>query len=76
MVERLRKSGRLTFRELVADCQDRAELVARFLGILELYRIGAARFEQHDPFSDFNVVWEDKTFAMDNLSLLGADYAD
>lgn len=76
MVERLRRAGRLTFRELISDCQDRAEMVARFLGILELYRIGAARFEQDDPFADFNVVWEDKTFAMDNLSLLGADYAD
>ena len=76
MVERLRHAGRLTFRELISDCQDRAEMVARFLGILELYRIGAARFEQDDPFADFNVVWEDKTFAMDNLSLLGADYAD
>jgi segregation and condensation protein A len=76
MVERLRKSGKLTFRELIADCQDRSELVARFLGILELYRIGAASFQQQDPFSDFLVVWEDKTFAMDTLSLLGADYAD
>lgn len=76
MVERLRKAGRLSFRELIADCQDRAEMVARFLGILELYRIGAAGFSQEDPFSDFMVVWEDRTFAMDNLSLLGADYAD
>ena len=76
MVERLRRSGRLSFRELISDCKDRAEMVARFLGILELYRIGAASFEQSDPFADFAVVWEDKTFAMDSLSLLGADYDD
>ena len=76
MVERLRKAGSLTFRELIADCADRAELVARFLGILELYRVGAASFQQSDPFADFTVVWEDKTFAMDSLGMLGADYGD
>jgi segregation and condensation protein A len=76
MVERLRKSGSLTFRELISDCADRAEMVARFLGILELYRIGAASFQQSDPFADFTVVWEDKTFAMDSLGMLGADYGD
>lgn len=76
MVERLRKAGSLTFRELIADCADRSELVARFLGILELYRVGAASFQQSDPFADFTVVWEDKTFAMDSLGMLGADYGD
>ncbi len=76
MVERLRKAGSLTFRELIADCSDRSELVARFLGILELYRVGAASFQQSDPFADFTVVWEDKTFAMDSLGMLGADYGD
>ena len=55
---------------------DRAELVARVLGILELYRVGAASFQQSDPFADFTVVWEDKTFAMDSLGMLGADYGD
>lgn len=76
MVERLRKAGSLTFLELIADCADRSELVARFLGILELYRVGAASFQQSDPFADFTVVWEDKTFAMDSLGMLGADYGD
>lgn len=76
MVDRLRRAGSLTFRELIADCADRSELVARFLGILELYRVGAASFQQSDPFADFTVVWEDKTFAMDSLGMLGADYGD
>jgi len=76
MVERLRASGSATFRELIADCKDRSELVARFLGLLELYRLGACGFEQSDPFSDFRVVWEDKTFAMDSLVSLGAEYDD
>ena len=76
MVERLRANGSATFRELISDCKDRSELVARFLGLLELYRLGACGFQQSDPFSDFRVVWEDKTFAMDSLVSLGAEYDD
>ena len=76
MVERLRSKGSATFRELISDCKDRSELVARFLGLLELYRMAAVSFDQQDPFSDFRVVWEDKTFAMDSLIQLGAEYDD
>jgi segregation and condensation protein A len=76
MVERLRQKGSLTFRELIADAKDRTELVARFLGLLELYRLGAAGFRQADPFSDFTVVWEDRTFDLEKLSQLGAEYGD
>lgn len=76
MVERLRQRGSMTFRELISDAKDRAELVARFLGLLELYRLGAAGFIQADPFSDFTVVWEDRSFDVSKLTLLGADYDD
>ena len=76
MVEKLRQKGSLTFRELIADAKDRTELVARFLGLLELYRLGAASFRQADPFSDFTVVWEDRTFDLEKLSQLGAEYGE
>ncbi|QKJ25416.1 segregation/condensation protein A [Aquiluna borgnonia] len=76
MVQRLRAAGSMSFRDLISDCKERGELVARFLGLLELYRVGAVGFSQQDPFADFVVVWEDKGFAADSLSLLGADYAD
>lgn len=76
MVDRLRQRGNMTFRELIADAKDRSELVARFLGLLELYRLGALGFVQADPFSDFTVVWEDRTFDLAKLSLLGAEYDD
>lgn len=76
MVDRLRQRGTMTFRELIADAKDRSELVARFLGLLELYRLGALGFVQADPFSDFTVVWEDRTFDLAKLSLLGAEYDD
>ena len=37
MVERLRTSGVASFRALTADCPTRHHVVARFLGLLELY---------------------------------------
>lgn len=76
MVDRLRQRGTMSFRELISDAKDRSELVARFLGLLELYRLGALGFVQADPFSDFTVVWEDRTFDLAKLSLLGAEYDD
>lgn len=76
MVERLRKQGSMSFRELIADAKDRTELVARFLGLLELYRLGATSFKQSEPLADFTVIWEDRAFDLDRLSLMGADYGD
>ncbi len=76
MVEKLRQRSTMTFRELISDAKDRAELVARFLGLLELYRLGAVGFKQSDPFSDFQVVWEDRAFDEAKLNQLGAEYDD
>ena len=76
IIQRLRAKGRLSFRELIADSQDRAEFVARFLGILELYRAGAVGINQENPFDDFMVILEDKSFGDEALSNLGGDYAD
>lgn len=76
MVEKLRQRSSMTFRELIADVKDRSELVARFLGLLELYRLGAVGFKQADPFADFSVVWEDRAFDETKLNQLGAEYDD
>ena len=43
MRDRLRRQGAATFRALVADCALTLEVVARFLGLLELYRDGVGR---------------------------------
>ncbi len=40
MAERLRRQGAATFRALVSDCTMTIEVVARFLGLLELYKDG------------------------------------
>jgi segregation and condensation protein A len=57
MRERLRRSGALTFRALVADCASTLEVVARFLGLLELYRDGAVAFDQAAALSELRVRW-------------------
>jgi segregation and condensation protein A len=76
MVELLRKAGSSTFRELMLGTKDRSELVARFLGLLELYRMGSASFSQPEAFVDFTVVWVDDAFDMDQLARLGSEFDD
>jgi segregation and condensation protein A len=57
VAERLRRSRRTTFRQLVADAANRLVTVARFLALLELYRSGLVGFEQLDPLGDLMVTW-------------------
>jgi segregation and condensation protein A len=57
IVERLRRSSVVTFRSLVADCPTRQHVVARFLGLLELFREGQVSFEQVTPLGDLTVRW-------------------
>jgi segregation and condensation protein A len=76
IMKKLRSKNRMSFRELISDSGDRAEFVARFLGILELYRAGAIGISQENPFDDFMVILEDAGFGDEALSSLGVDYAD
>ena len=57
LVVRLRDVGTATFRALVADCPTRHHVVARFLGLLELYRDGQVAFDQVSPLGDLSVRW-------------------
>ncbi|HJQ42145.1 MAG TPA: ScpA family protein [Jatrophihabitantaceae bacterium] len=57
MRERLRRSGAATFRGLVADCTSTLEVVARFLGLLELYRDGVIAFDQAAALAELRVRW-------------------
>jgi segregation and condensation protein A len=54
---RLATMGVATFAELVADCEDVTERVARFLGLLELYREQVVLFEQEEPLGTLVVTW-------------------
>ncbi|MEP6599310.1 MAG: segregation/condensation protein A [Actinomycetota bacterium] len=53
--ERLGRAGSATFRSLVADCASTLEVIARFLGLLELYRDGVVVFDQAAALAELRV---------------------
>jgi segregation and condensation protein A len=74
VVALLRSATSLTFRELISSVRDRAVLVARFLSILELYRLGAVSFEQSESLGPLQITWRAEEFDDNQLATLGADY--
>jgi len=74
VVAMLRAAKTLTFRELISSVRDRAVLVARFLSILELYRLGAVSFEQSESLGPLQITWRAEDFDDSQLAALGADY--
>ena len=59
----LMRSGFASFRALTADCDATLEVVARFLGLLELYRDDLVTFEQMEALGDLHVRWTGGTGA-------------
>jgi segregation and condensation protein A len=57
LVARLRELRQATFRTLIADCADTLTIVARFLGLLELFREAAVSFDQVESFGELTVRW-------------------
>jgi segregation and condensation protein A len=57
VVDRLRRSGTMTFRALAGDSPDTLTKVARFLALLELFREGAVSFDQVSPLGELTVRW-------------------
>ncbi|KRF15293.1 segregation and condensation protein A [Nocardioides sp. Soil797] len=57
VVDRLRRSGTMTFRALCGDSPDTLTTVARFLSLLELFREGAVAFDQMTPLGELTVRW-------------------
>ena len=55
--ELLATRGAATFGELVADCTATLQVVARFLGLLQLYRESAVAFDQPLPLGELTVRW-------------------
>jgi segregation and condensation protein A len=55
--EKLVRLRHATFRSLCADCQSTLEVVARFLGLLELYREGLVEFDQLTALGELTVRW-------------------
>jgi segregation and condensation protein A len=46
-----------SFRDLVADCEDRIHVVVRFLALLELYRDGKVELQQGATFGQIEIEW-------------------
>ncbi|WP_328991980.1 segregation/condensation protein A [Kribbella sp. NBC_01245] len=57
VVDRLRFSRSLTFRDLIADSPDTVTTVCRFLSLLELFRASAVAFDQVTPLGELTVRW-------------------
>jgi segregation and condensation protein A len=57
VVERLRRTGTITFRALCGDSPDTLTTVARFLAVLELFREGAVGFDQVTPLGELTIRW-------------------
>lgn len=57
VVEALRKSRTLSFRNLCSDADSTLVVVARFLALLDLYRQGALRFEQVIALGELQISW-------------------
>lgn len=74
VITMLRGKASLTFRDLIGAVKDRAVVVARFLAVLELYRLSAIAFEQDSPLGDLTITWRGNAFDDEQLAALGADY--
>ena len=57
VVEALRHSKSLSFRNLIADADSTLVIVARFLALLDLYRQGVLRFDQVIALGELHISW-------------------
>jgi segregation and condensation protein A len=57
VVEALRHSKSLSFRNLVSDAESTLVVVARFLALLDLYRQGVLRFDQVMALGELHIRW-------------------
>jgi segregation and condensation protein A len=75
-IVRSRHGTAVSFRELIAEVQQKGIVVARFLAVLELYRHGALAFDQVDPLGELTLRWIGENWSDESLSHLGADYGE
>jgi segregation and condensation protein A len=66
--ERLVLNRNTRFRDLLEDCEERIEVVVRFLALLELYREGKVELSQADVFGDIEVRWQGQAAPMSGVS--------
>jgi segregation and condensation protein A len=57
LIAKMREFGTASFQKLCDDAPDTLTIVARFLGLLELFREAAVTFDQPDAFAELTVSW-------------------
>ncbi|MFD0636842.1 segregation and condensation protein A [Catenulispora yoronensis] len=57
LIAKMREFRTATFQKLCEDAPDTLTIVARFLGLLELFREAAVLFDQPDAFAELTVSW-------------------
>jgi segregation and condensation protein A len=62
VVEALRRSKSMSFRNLVSDAENTMVIVARFLALLDLYRQGVLRFDQVMALGELQITWTGSDF--------------
>jgi segregation and condensation protein A len=70
---RLRRSGRLTFRDLTREAPNRLTIIVSFLAVLELTKQGLVDLDQAVTFGELEVFWVGDDTAVDSASV--EDYA-
>jgi segregation and condensation protein A len=54
--ERLRRGRKISFRQMIRECQTRVEVILSFLAVLELLRTGECDARQSGAWGDIEVV--------------------
>ncbi|WP_375389178.1 segregation and condensation protein A [uncultured Amnibacterium sp.] len=76
VVSLLRRGSALSFLDLTGPAPERPIVVARFLAVLELHRLGAIAFEQLDPLGALVVRWTAQNWDDAMLARLGGGFDD
>lgn len=63
----LERRGGATFAELSIGAETRIEIVVRFLGLLELLKVGAVELSQHDRFGEIRATWTGADVSLEAL---------
>lgn len=76
VVAMLRRGEAMTFRQLIVGVDVMGVIVARFLAVLELYRVDAVGFDQVEPLGELVIHWSAERWSDDSLAHLGAEYGN
>ncbi|WP_375406230.1 segregation and condensation protein A [uncultured Amnibacterium sp.] len=76
VVSLLRRGSAMSFLDLAGPEAERPIVIARFLAVLELHRLGAIAFEQLDPLGALVVRWTAQDWDDTMLARLGGGFDD